>query len=105
MQNYIWIEPIRVKKSNLIKTLSSPKIANIYLYSSLNSKVVFTSIPMNPETMTLFDRMDGDRILPEALQKFNDKVIKDPLLIPFFENLDKEAVVEHQKLALMVRSI
>jgi len=57
---------------------------------------------MNPDTMTLFDRMDGDRILPEALKIFNDKVTKDPLLLPFFENLDKDAVMEHQKLVLMV---
>ena len=58
---------------------------------------------MNPDTMTLFDRMDGDRILPEAIRIFNEKVTKDPVLMPFFETLDKEAVVEHQKLVLMVK--
>jgi len=57
---------------------------------------------MNPDTMTLFDRMNGDKILPEAVKKFHTKVMKDTSLAPFFEKLEPDAQIEHQKVFITV---
>jgi len=55
--------------------------------------------------MTLFDRMNGDKILPEAVKKFHTKVMKDASLAPFFEKLEPDAQIEHQKIFITVKHL
>lgn len=45
---------------------------------------------------SLYDRLGGEDALQAAVALFYDKVIADPLLAPFFEDLDMQAQVRKQ---------
>jgi Truncated hemoglobins len=60
---------------------------------------------MNPEQRTLYDRINGDKIMPKLVEIFYKKVMEDKEIAPFFENIDMERQHEHQRRFLSVNNL
>ena len=50
--------------------------------------------------ISLYERIGGKDAVDVAVEKFYEKVLKDPLLIPFFVNTDMNRQIRMQKLFL-----
>ena len=52
---------------------------------------------MEQQKLSLFDRLGGSTAVDVAVDSFYDKVLADPLVYNFFQNIDMKKQRDHQK--------